>query len=65
MAKQTKEQENERRILTAGYQEVASSSRKYRKFVKNDRTLWLGKHGAVRTGRTVSESISVVLRDAK
>lgn len=46
-------------LVKAGYHEQNSPSRKYRKFVKGNDTLWVGKKGALRRGRTVSESMSL------
>lgn len=34
-------------------------TRKYCKFVGKNITLWIGKNGAARSGRTISESISL------
>lgn len=59
MAKQTKADRIAQHLTNEGYLEVTSTSRKYRKFVRGDRTLWLGKCGAVRAGRTVSDSVSL------
>ena len=49
-------------VERAGYKEVDSRSRKYRMLVKGDAVLWIGKKGAVRTGRTVSESMPIMPR---
>lgn len=46
-------------LRESGYREVPSGSSKYLKMVKGDHVLWLGKAGAVRTGRTISSSISL------
>ncbi len=59
MAKQTKAERIAQHLTNEGYREQTSPSRKYRKFVRGDQTLWLGKCGAVRAGRTVSDSVSL------
>jgi hypothetical protein len=48
------------RFLVEGlhFEEVPSKT-KYRKFLKADRTYFVGKAGSVREGRTVSSSISI------
>ena len=47
-----------------GYQERATATRKYVKLecVKDGRTLWVGKAGALRQGPTVSSSFSMTSR---
>ena len=57
--KQTKVERMADKLAAIGYRETSSPSRKYRKFTRNEHTLWLGKCGAVRSGRTVGESISL------
>lgn len=47
------------KLAAIGYHEVKSTSRKYRKFCRGAHTIWLGKCGALRAGRTVSDSISL------
>jgi len=45
-----------------GFQEVPSSSRKYRKFMnplRKEQFHFVGKNGAVRVGRTITDSISM------
>lgn len=43
-------------LVKRGATEVTSTSRKYRRFVWHDKTLWVGTHGALREGRTISDS---------
>lgn len=47
-----------------GMKEAPSRSRKYRKFIFTDleRAYWVGRKGAVRVGKTVSNSISLTDR---
>jgi len=47
-----------------GFQERQSRSRKYREFFNPSRNkiYWVGKNGAVRTGNSISKSISVTHR---
>ena len=59
MAKQTKAERIAQHLTNEGYREQTSPSRKYRKFTRGDQTLWLGKCGTVRAGRTISDSISL------
>lgn len=61
MSKRTKAERIAEYLTGKGYREVASSSRKYRKFVRDHdlNAMWVGKCGAVRVGRTVSDSISL------
>ena len=62
MGKKTLTQRVVNYLGEVGYEEADSPSRKYRKFVRKDRPgafLWVGKAGAVRCGRTSSQSISV------
>ena len=52
------------RLVAAGCKEVPSKSRKYQTFTRNTNTdacpFWfVGKNGALRTGKTVSGSVSV------
>ena len=48
-----------RYLRASGFVEEMSTSKKYRKFTFNNRTYWVGKAGAVRTGRTCFESVSI------
>ena len=59
MARQTKQQAIIMQLATEGYHHAPSTSTKYAKLVKGDDTLWVGKAGAVRCGRTVSDSFSI------
>jgi hypothetical protein len=47
-------------LLSLGYTEEEYNSRKYRKFTHPDRThpLWLGKAGAIRSGRIATDTIN-------
>lgn len=56
----TKQEQMANQLLELGFTEK-SNSRKYRKFTheKLNRNLFIGRHGALRWGRTQSESISV------
>lgn len=45
-----------------GYKQVPTTSTKYVKLYYKKVTLWIGKLGAVRCGRTVSESYSITDR---
>jgi len=52
-------------IEAKGFLEIPSTSQKYRKFMnplKKGQFYFLGKSGAVRVGRTVSNSISLTLQ---
>ncbi len=51
-------------LISKGYKEIQSNSKKYRKFThtKPDRFFFVGKHGALRVGRNISESISITDR---
>lgn len=42
-----------------GVTEVAGRSRKYRQFKGKDTMYFIGRNGGVRTGRTVSDSVSI------
>ncbi len=42
-----------------GAVEVASPSKKYRKFTTSQSTYWVGRNGALRAGDTVSDSVSL------
>lgn len=48
-------------LKSMGYQEIESPSRKFRKFEHREhgRILWLGRKGAVRSGKTLTASWSV------
>ena len=48
-------------IKSKGYKEIASKSRKYRTFKhdNSDLLVFIGKRGAVRKGKTSSQSISI------
>lgn len=59
MSKPTKAEKLADRLQHLGFREVPSTSRKYRNFIKGDRVLWLGRCGALRAGRTISDSISL------
>ncbi len=59
MAKQTKQQQIISQLMMEGYTHAHSGSNKYAKLVKADETLWVGKAGAVRCGRTISGSFSI------
>lgn len=61
MTAQTKADWLVAKLVSLGCREVASGSRRYRKFTNPESRLplWIGKQGAVRVGRTVSDSVSV------
>jgi len=59
VAKQTKQQQALDALTAQGYRQAACNSTKYLKLTKGSETVWLGKAGAVRVGRTVAESFSV------
>jgi hypothetical protein len=61
MAKKTKAQRIVEYLERHGYCEVPFRSKKYRAFRKpgKDTYTFVGKAGAVRAGRTVSDSVSV------
>lgn len=61
MAKLTLQERIVAKMLEMGYQELISPSKKYRKFTsdKPDRFYWVGKMGAVRKGKTSTNSLSV------
>lgn len=48
-------------LLAQGYKEVASQNKKYQKFAKlgQDNFLFVGSKGAVRIGKSISDSYSV------
>jgi len=55
----TKTQALIRALEKKGSREVESPSTKYRKFVLGNLTLWVGRSGALRTGRTATASRSL------
>lgn len=64
--KQTRQETIIAELLADGYHEAFTDSRKYRKFVATKighldagGTLWVGKAGAVRSGRTIGDSVSI------
>jgi hypothetical protein len=64
MAKQTKAERVIEWMEANGFREAPSTSRKYRKFLKQHPNTgltfyWVGKCGAVRCGATISDSYSV------
>ena len=61
MSKPTKQQQVVAALVGRGCREVASGSKRYRKFANPDGRLplYVGKQGAVRIGRTVADSVSV------
>lgn len=61
---QTKRDKIIERLLAAGCKEVESRSRKYRTFTRNSHQdlfpYWfVGKNGALRTGKNATDSVSV------
>ena len=62
MTKPTKAARIAEYLTAHGYLEMTSTSRKYRKFSKGSVTLWLGKCGALREGRTSSNSVPIYYR---
>jgi len=63
MGRKTKQQIIVERLLKFGCVEIKSTSAKYRKFKHpqdTEKFYWAGKHGALRFGRTVGESIPVL-----
>ena len=59
MAKPTKQQQALEALETQGYRRQSCNSTKYIKLAKGAETVWLGKAGAVRVGRTIADSFSV------
>ena len=61
MAKKTRAEYVVDILKRNGWKEVRSRSRKYRAFQHNDYPYmyFVGKHGALRRGKTVSDSVSV------
>lgn len=61
MPKQTKAEKIIQELLKWGCKEVASKSRKYRQFKRPnfDNYYFVGRHGALRVGKTVSNSVSL------
>ena len=59
MAKQTKAEQVAAKLLELGAREVTTTSRKYRRFDFRAQTYWVGKAGAVRVGKTITDSFSV------
>lgn len=49
-------------LLANGYTEESLTSRKYRKFThpRREHPLWLGKAGALRSGRIASDTVNAV-----
>lgn len=61
MAKLTVQQKVIDRLVELGWSEVASRSRKYRTFRKEEKQpffVFVGKKGALRKGKTVTDSMS-------
>jgi len=61
MAKVTKEQRAVNFFTAMGLREISSRSKKYRTFLtpSSNKLYFIGHSGAVRTGKTASDSISV------
>ena len=61
MSKPTRQEQVVAALAARGCREVASGSRRYRKFSNPEGrlALYVGQQGAVRVGRTVSDSVSV------
>jgi len=64
VAKPTKREQIIQKLTEAGYREGTTASRKYLMFIPprgqdHKQTLWVGKAGAVRVGRTIAESFSI------
>jgi len=61
MSKPTKQEQVIAALVARGCREVASGSKRYRKFTNPDGRLplYVGQQGAVRVGRTVSDSVNV------
>ena len=55
----TKTERNIASLTSIGGVERNSPSRKYRLVEWHGRNYWFGKNGAIRMGRTVSESVSI------
>lgn len=49
-------------LLSNGYTEETGTSRKYRKFThpKRNHPLWLGKAGALRSGRISTDTVNAI-----
>ncbi len=59
MAKQTRREQVVEELKAAGYRHGATNSTKYVKMTKGTDTLWIGKNGAVRCGKSISDSFSI------
>ena len=62
MAKQTKAEKIIELILSKGCKETRSKTKKYRQFIRPDKPgiyYFVGKNGALRSGRNISSSISL------
>lgn len=59
MAKQTSRDRIIEALEGAGYRHATTNSRKYIKLQKGSDTLWIGKNGAVRCGKTLADSFSI------
>jgi hypothetical protein len=59
MSKPTKQQRIIIALQVEGYSITPSGSTKYVKLQRKGDTLWVGKAGAVRAGRTIADSISI------
>lgn len=66
MAKQTRQEAICNKILAKGLKEVKGKSTKYRTFKReNGEFYFVGKNGALRTGKSVSDSFSITSLVAK
>lgn len=59
MSKLTKREQAIDALTAQGYRRQSCNSTKYVKLAKGSETVWVGKAGAVRVGRTIAESFSV------
>ena len=59
MATQTRRDKLVEALTNEGFRLAACNSQKYLKMVRGSTTYWIGKNGAVRSGKTISNSISL------